>query len=363
MTRLLLHIGHPKTGTTALQSVLSSNAAILLKEASVLYPTRTEPSEYKHALAIPWLFQADNESIRRRAHSSGDTLKAISQKYWESLARETQSTSHNQLIISAEGFWSILRRASDQQRTIFRNTLYEHAGHVQTIAYIKSPASYFASKLNQKLRNFRPVNLPRHDYISSAISGWEGLGFDSYSWQVFDRKLLKNQDIVDDFCEKHLPAGFDCKTLNRAGCEEANSSISNEALTILEELTAKFPILRDNVYDSRRSKIVSILRKADSMVGGQTRPTLKESARAGIIQRCSDIEWLRNRGLIFPDIDLTDMKHSPSTDLPETFTCVKDFCPISTERLADLRSTVRKPIQQLFQPSWKRLFGPQHAKP
>ncbi|QCH15108.1 hypothetical protein CB0101_09345 [Synechococcus sp. CB0101] len=363
MTRLLLHIGHPKTGTTALQSVLSSNAATLLKEASVLYPTRTEPSEYKHALAIPWLFQADNESIRRRAHSSGDSLKAISRKYWESLIHEMQSTSHKHVIISAEGFWSILRRASDQQRTIFRNTLHEHVDHIQTIAYIKSPTSYFASKLNQKLRNFRPINLPRHDYISSAISGWEQLGFESYSWQIFDRTLLKNQDIVDDFCDKHLPIGVDCNILSRAGCEQANSSISNEALAILEELTEKFPVLRDDVYDHRRPKIVSILRKADSMVGGQTRPTLKESAKAGIIQRSSDIEWLRNRGIIFPDIDTTEAKCLPSTDLPETFTCVKDFCPINTERLAALRSTVWKPIHQLFQPSWKRLFWPQHSKP
>jgi hypothetical protein len=333
MTRLLLHIGHPKTGTTALQSVLSSNAATLLKEASVLYPTRTEPSEYKHALAIPWLFQADNESIRRRAHSSGDSLKAISRKYWESLVHEMKSTNHKHVIISAEGFWSILRRASDQQRTIFRNTLQEHVDHIRVIAYIKSPTSYFASKLNQKLRNFRPINLPRHDYISSAISGWEQLGFESYSWQIFDRTLLKNQDII------------------------------NEALAILEELTEKFPVLRDDVYDYRRPKIISILRKADSMIGGQTRPTLKESTKASIIQRSSDIGWLRNRGLIFPDIDTTEAKRLPSTDLPKTFTCVKDFCPINTERLAALRSTVWKPINQLFQPSWKRLFWPQHSKP
>ena len=358
MTRLLLHIGHPKTGTTALQSVLSANAVTLLKEASILYPTRTTPSEYKHAFAIPWLFQADNESIRRRAHASGESLRELSKKYWESLVDETRSTKHEYLILSAEGFWSILRRASDQQAAIFRKQLYEIADHIQTIAYIKSPAPYFLSKINQKLRNFRPVNLPRPDYISSAISGWEQLRFNDYSWRVFDRNLLSNQDILDDFFEHHLNGIVDTNTLQREGNEQANSSISNEALVILEELTRKVPALSQDVYDHRRHKVVSALRDADSKAGGKTRPTLKESARDNIVRRCQDLDWLADRGLTFPDVDPALISKPSSADLPEQFTCVADFCPVDTERLAILRSITEKPFQQLFQANPKRFFWP-----
>ena len=252
MPRLLLHIGHPKTGTTALQSVLSANAKTLLNSASVLYPTQTEPAEFKHAFVIPWLFQADNESIRRRSKASGDELKEISKQYWNSLVAEVQQTNHNLSILSAEGFWSIVRRAPQGQSAFFREKLYEIADHIKVIAYLKSPAPYFLSKINQKLRNFRAVTLPRPNYLSGAIQDWEGIGFDDYSWRIFDRTLLTNQDIVDDFCTHYLPDSLSATALTREGVEQANSSVSNEALVILEELTGAYPVRLENVYDQRR---------------------------------------------------------------------------------------------------------------
>jgi len=356
MPRLLLHIGHPKTGTTALQSVLSANAETLLNTASILYPTKTEPAEFKHAFVIPWLFQADNESIRRRSKASGNELKEISKQYWHSLATEVQQTNHNLSILSAEGFWSIVRRAPEGQSTFFHKKLYEIANHVTVIAYLKSPAPYFLSKINQKLRNFRAVTLPRPNYLSGAIQDWENIGFDDYSWRIFDRTLLTNQDIVDDFCSHYLADSLNTTSLRREGVEQANSSVSNEALVILEELTAAHPVLLEDVYDQRRYKIIEILKQSDRSIGGQSRPSLKESAAAGIVKRCSDLGWLQDRGLSFPDIDPAWIHQTPTTDLPETFTCVSDFCPIDSDRLAELRGVASEAIEALFRPKPKRVF-------
>jgi hypothetical protein len=358
MPRLLLHIGHPKTGTTALQSVLSANAKILLNEASVLYPTQTEPKEFKHSFAIPWLFQADNDSIRRRSRLSGDQLKEMSRQYWKSLTAELQQTKHDTSIISAEGFWSIVRRVSPEQKAFVRNKLYEIADEVSVIAYLKSPTSYFLSKINQKLRNFRAVTLPRPDYLSGAIKDWESIGFDQYSWRIFDRSLLTNKDIVDDFCAHYLPESFDSATLTREGVEQANSSISNEALVILEEITAAQAILQQNLYDQRRYKIIERLKQADQAVGGQSRPSLKESAAAAIVHRSNDLGWLQERGLCFPDIDQTWINQSSADDIPDTFTCVSDFCPVDANRLTDLRAEVGESIDALFQSAPKFFFWP-----
>ena len=356
MPRLLLHIGHPKTGTTALQSVLSANAKTLLKNASALYPTQTEPTEFKHAFAIPWLFQADNESIRRRAKASGDQLKEISKQYWHSLISEVQTTNHNISILSAEGFWSIINDAPQGQADFFRHKLYEIASHITVIAYLKSPARYFLSKINQNLRNFRLVKLPSANYLSEAMQDWERIRFNSYSWRIFDRTLLANQDIVDDFCIHYLPSTLKAADLTREGVEQANSSVSNEALAILEELARTHPILTSNIYDSRRHKIVRILRQFDRAVGGELRPSLKESAAAGIVKRCSDLGWLQNRGLSFPDIDPAWIHQTPTTNLPDTFTCVSDFCPIDSDRLAELRGVAGEAIEALFRPEPKRIF-------
>jgi hypothetical protein len=356
MTRLLLHIGHPKTGTTALQSVLSANAKKLLAEASILYPTRTTPSEYKHAFAIPWLLQADNESIRRRARKDGEELKELSKGYWDSLIREVNEEKPDILILSAEGFWSILRRVPENQRSFFRDRLYETASKIKTIAYLKSPTSYFLSKINQKIRNFRPVTLPRHNYISSAIRDWESLGLDEYCWRVFDRRSLCNRDIVDDFFDQNFPTSISPSTLSREGVEQSNSSISTEALVLLEEITTEHKALSEDVYDRRRSKIISILRAADAAISENARPSLTEQAKQGILARCSDINWLNERGLYFPDIDLSSIKEHHAFYVPDTFTRVADFCPINQERLRIMRTETAERISNLFRSTTPRIF-------
>jgi hypothetical protein len=358
MSRILLHIGHPKTGTTALQSVFSKNSKVLLDQASTLYPTLTTPQEYKHAIAIPWLFKADNAPIRRRTHAHGTKLERISKQYWDSLVNEVNNTKHERLILSAEGFWTILRRSSEKQTMVFRQKIYEIGNDAQVIAYLKSPAPYFLSRINQKLRNFKPVTLPRRNYLSSAIKGWEELRFNHYSWRVFDRENLVNQDIIDDFCANYLPATFDTSLLDRVGAEKANSSVSNEALVMIEETTKAYPVLSHDIYDRRRARVVSILRKADQEIGGDLRPSLKESARNEIIGRCEDLHWLQERGLTFRDIDYGSLRHSTLGKIFEEFTCVADFCPVDSERLASLKAVAETQIHQLFKAKTRHLFWP-----
>lgn len=365
MTRLLLHIGHPKTGTTALQSVLSANAAKLQDEASILYPTRTTPTEYKHAFAIPWLLGLENEAIRRRGRCQNEELQELSKAYWQSLTQEVKEVNPKVLILSAEGFW-IFRKASQEKIDFFRENLYAIADQINVAGYLKSPVAYFTSMINQKLRNYRQVFLPRPNYYRGALEAWESAGFDQCNWRIFDRSRLTNQDIIDDFCQHYLPDSLNASSLNREGVEQANSSVSNEALVILEELVTLQPILRDNIYDHRRSKVVDILRQADRDVGGICRPSLTTDAKTFIISRCQDLGWLQERGLTFPDIDPALINHSTSqsatssttSELPETFSRVADFCPVDAERLASLRAAASDKIEALFRDKPQRFFWP-----
>jgi hypothetical protein len=202
------------------------------------------------------------------------------------------------------------------------------------------------------------VTLPRRNYLSSAIKGWEELRFNHYSWRVFDRENLVNQDIIDDFCANYLPATFDTSLLDRVGAEKANSSVSNEALVMIEETTKAYPVLSHDIYDRRRARVVSILRKADQEIGGDLRPSLKESARNEIIGRCEDLHWLQERGLTFRDIDYGSLRHSTLGKIFEEFTCVADFCPVDSERLASLKAVAETQIHQLFKAKTRHLFWP-----
>lgn len=357
MTRLLLHVGHPKTGTTALQSVLAANAARLANQSSILYPTRTTPTAIKHALAIPWLLGVESGAIRRAASEDNrEKLKRLSKKYWESITREIVSMQASDLILSAEGFW-ILHKASSDNRASFVQTIGSIAHYISIAGYLKSPASYFLSMLNQKLRNFRPVELPRPHYYKASIEAWETLGFDSYNWRIFDRKYLEKGDIVEDFCKHNLPHALDSSQLRRDGFEKANASVSNEALVILEELAVKYPELKRHTHDDRRRKIIEILREEDILIGGDYRPSLTEAATEAITSRCKDLAWLQARGLLFPDVNPSLIGASDS-NTRDVYTKVSDFCPINTERLAGLRSAVIDRIDLLFVDPIRNQFWP-----
>ena len=186
----------------------------------------------------------------------------------------------------------------------------------------------------------------------------ESIRCDEYSWLIFERCILQNKGIIDDVCTYCITESLDQTTLTREGVEQANSSISNEALVILEEITAAQPILQQNLYDQRRYKIINRLKQADQAIGGQSRPSLKESAAAAIVHRSNDLSWLQERGLRFPDIDQTWLNQSSDNDIPDTFTCVSDFCPVDANRLTDLRAEVGKSIEGLFQSGPKFFVWP-----
>lgn len=348
MTRLVLHVGQPKTGTTALQSVLAANADALLSQASVLYPTRTTPTEGKHAFAIPWLLGVDNAAIRRRARASGDALRQLSHGYWRSVIAEVEQARPDVLVLSAEGFW-IVHQAAAERRLALRQELYGLAEHVTVAGYLKSPASYFLSMLNQKLRNYRPVRMPRPDFYRATLQAWEAVGLDACCWRVFARPALRNGDIVDDFCSQYLPSSVQGMTLQRQGVERANASVSNEALVILEELACRYPVLVRDVYDRRRSPIVEMLRQADADLGGRCRPSLKDEAAAALVQQCDDLGWLQERGLCFDDVDPA-LIHSRRTSSLGPYSQVADYCPIDQQRLQAMRAMVMDRIAALFRP-------------
>ncbi|HSF64195.1 MAG TPA: hypothetical protein VLA78_07395, partial [Paracoccaceae bacterium] len=141
MTKLILHIGQPKTGTSALQSVLSANRAQLLS-VGVLYPTQARPRSPKHALAGPYLMGRASYSVQRRTGKKGAALDALSTDYWTALRAEIRSTPHETLILSSECFFN---RPMHSQPGL-RERLSEVCDSVEVVAYLRSPAARFLSK-------------------------------------------------------------------------------------------------------------------------------------------------------------------------------------------------------------------------
>jgi len=92
--KAFLHIGYPKTGTTALQAFFHQNAKVLLNQG-ILYPEVGKLWHAQHELA--GLFQYDDKRLY--------WLKTNPQKpYLELLEKEVQSSKCSTLILSSEAF-------------------------------------------------------------------------------------------------------------------------------------------------------------------------------------------------------------------------------------------------------------------
>ena len=107
MTRIILHIGGEKTGSSYLQRFLSRNAPALLRRHRILYP-KSASLLHRHAhfpLVASFLGRADCDFIGERDHQSPDDVYG---KLDALIARKRPET----VILSAEHFSSRLERAA-----------------------------------------------------------------------------------------------------------------------------------------------------------------------------------------------------------------------------------------------------------
>ncbi len=332
--KLILHIGHPKTGTTALQTVFAASSSNLL-DAGILYPVRTSPEWPKHSLAKPYLTGTDNSSLQRRTGLSGDALYQESLNYWNRLRLEVASSAHKLLLLSAEGLFC---RPSDPY---FRTKIADICDKVTVVAYLRSPASRFLSQINQKLRMLNSFSLPPAEYYRPVIEGYREAGFETISLNVYDRKRLRSGDIVDDFCYKHLQTTN--LQLTRGRHEKSNVSISSEALVVLSEILS--PLNYSSLFSrDSRFKLIKFLRRADEMLGSPLRPSLKQDVEAALVARSTDLLWLREEyGVLFDDVDYDIIGATGMPDL-SIMSKLEEFCHIDQDRIAALREIAKSAV-------------------
>lgn len=338
MAELIFHIGHPKTGTTALQSVLTANAQNLLRHG-VLYPIKSDPGYHKHTLAKPYLTGTENPTLHRRTGLTCDPLQKLSEAYFGRLRKEVASHPHRKLVMSGEGYFCVPKTKE------FRSRLGELCDSVKVVAYLRSPGHRVLSQLNQNIRMMRRFQLPPAEFFRPVLQAYLDGGFTDLSLNVFDRGQLLDGSIVTDFSTKYLP--LDLPPLTTDQVERRNESVSGEALVILSELAQRWSIPEGYAQDPRRAKAVAVLREADTTVGGNRRPSLRPEIAASLAARSTDLPWLRDAyGIAFSDVDYKSIGKALAVD----FTALKgveDYCLIDHDRLAALRNVTDEGLKRI----------------
>lgn len=198
--KLYLHIGYPKTGTTAIQEFLSLNRGSL-RQDGILYPL-TGIVKFAHH-DLPWVFRQDKRA------TPGLNLDGISQH----LAAEVVDAEDAEFaIISSEGFVFML------QPEEVRNWLGVMFDEIIIMVWLRQPLRWIQSDYNQGVKGWRQLSCTYDEHICRVLKqrnspmnyyymlsrwadvfGWENLQVRSFDMEKYDlaRGFMNAVGITD----------------------------------------------------------------------------------------------------------------------------------------------------------------------
>jgi len=276
-SRLILHLGLNKTGTTSIQRSFQS-----LDEPGLRYLDAGAPN---HSRLM----------INYGRHLSGQPLEPLAERDvplapevgLQTLLDALDDPKPGTLVISAE-FLSAprLSHASPADMVAdFRRRVED----VRALVYVREPISYMRSVLQQGIKRNGKLRMdPAYYYprFRTRLAPWEeALGRDAISYAIFDRANFAGGDLLTDFA-------------NRIGARavpervEANPSLSAEAFALFYALR-KFRETEGptDVSDADMRRALADLMR----VKGRDFEFAPDGCREVIAAHAADLAWMEDR--------------------------------------------------------------------
>lgn len=200
---LYIHIGHFKTGTTALQVFLKRNAGLFAREG-LLYPDILELNAKHSALAYSLYHAAGVETLLH-----GYDLPTPPAEMWEGLFDHVRRAPQPATLISSEEFMRL--GAHPEAEALLRQIIGAAKGiEFKIIAYLRAPRGHTRSWYNQLVK----MRLPVGDFNTTLRSGMENVhldysaairpwvdifGADRVILRPFEERLRNGTALYDDF--------------------------------------------------------------------------------------------------------------------------------------------------------------------
>jgi hypothetical protein len=345
--KLVLHIGMPKTGTSTLQRALSGESRVL-HQAGILYPspkgfrvTKSNHNANHNALSCVLL---SFDRIHREFRSPGrslEHLRAYGKEFWDDIEQQVSCSRATTAVLSSEYLFAY----SDDEVQALRALLEPLFDEVEVVVYVRHPAEYYLSMMQQKVKASYAIRAPsefRTRYricITRYADAFDG----RLSVRAFEREALIGGSIVQDFAGHFLPQIPGGPP--ELDIEEVNTSMSGEAMCIVQSLRRHAWPDQNDVFTPECQHITSVLNEIRDETG-QTPPRLKPAIDAGLtIRHRADLLWLQSEfGVV---LDHASDPSAPDPDPDEagwTSTDLLDILDIERGSIARTTALLHKEL-------------------
>ena len=327
--RLILHIGMPKAGSTALQTALAA-ARTPLRRSGVLYPKGALNQNFLVAGVAP-----PDRLGRLYTQQYGDDHAAVREDFaafWKAIVDAIERQQPEVVVLSGEFLFGTLGGTGPDP---LRALLDPLGATIEVVAYLRRPSDFYLSMAQQRLKaswEIRPV-APIHyrEPLESARAA-----ADILHAIPFERHRFPDGDVVADFATRLLPETKDA--LRAVDDPKVKPSMSAEAMAIVQDFRRRrYPGMNDR-FTRDTGALVKHLAAEEAALGGTRRPILHDHVREFVDGASADLLWLRDDlGVTFAGVDYGAVGRAQPGFAATT---VADICRIDAERKAALEATL-----------------------
>lgn len=321
--KLVLHIGMPKSGTSALQASLRTSAAGLRRHG-LLYPAGKGLPRNHNLLVCGVADPAKLPRVFRQMY--GDDRERMAhdvEAFMQTIERQIAQARPDTLVLSGE----LLFRALEPDRMqALKAALARFSRDISVVVYVRSPAQFYVSQAQQVLKASSRISPPRPIEYRRIIEAYAGIAGE-VAVIAYERAGLVGADITRDFLHRLGRAdGLETETP-----QQANQTLSAEGMDILHRYRARNHPGGRGVFTKDTGLLFRTIAALDEGVEGFARPRLCAPVRDYINGVSVDLLWLRERhGIVFSDIDYARI--SDGIDPPDMPRRVAEICEVDRRR-------------------------------
>lgn len=298
--KLILHIGHSKTGTTTIQNFCVRNHDALL-QLGYLYPIKASPRP-NHILLPAGFLKPEYLRVRPDQVYRGKVGWFIQeyQRFINSLISDIELYRPHTVILSAE---QLFEDYSGKSKKGLSDFLSDYFSEVKVVVYVRSFVKDYLSRISQYIRTGILSIQPKVRDLRAVLEYYEAQFPGQLEVQPFEHRQLVDGDVLHDFLANYVPEA--ASLLKDYRYKSANMALPWGLLQALRQIRLDVQPEGDMPKLQTRMLITMLKREylsSNSKV--QHSVKLKQEIEQQLWAMASDYLWLRNHyGIVFKDLD------------------------------------------------------------